>query len=284
VAFDRDGLIYVADEQTNRITAYTIDPAEVAANGGPPTIVRRSQIVVQAGKCVSHWGRSGRGDGELNGPSGMEFDSENNLYVVDSRNNRVQKFTKDGRFLGKWGSQGAGEGELNLPWGLTLGPDGNVFVADWRNDRVQKFTPDGEFLASYGESGKEIGQFNRPTSVAVDRDGDIYVCDWLNNRVQVLAADGRFVDQFHGDSTLSKWFLEYGATPPEDQVIKRKFMSEDGYKEKFFARPISLTLDDEGRLLVADSLRFRVQVYRKEAYPSRVLMEVDMDKEPIAVA
>jgi len=269
VAFDRDGLVYVADEHTNRVTVFTIDPDKVAANGGPPVILRQGMEVVQAGKYVSHWGVEGRGDGELNGPASMVFDDEDNVYLTDSRNNRVQKFTKDGRFLGKWGSHGTGDGEFDLPWGITIDPEGSVFVADWRNDRIQKFTPDGEFLASYGSSGTEFGQFNRPTSVAVDKDGDIYVSDWLNDRVQIIGTDGRFVNVLYGDSTLSKWVLESLARPVGVGMVKMHFLSEDTYQERYFRRPISLKFDAEaGRLLVVDNQRFRVQVYQKVAYPS----------------
>ena len=284
LAFGRDGLLYIADELTNRVNAFTIDPREVAANGGPQVILRRGQLVEQSAKFVSHWGTTGRGDGELNGPSSMVFDPDDNLYVVDHRNSRVQKFTRDGRFLAKWGRHGDGEGEFDLPWGITLDHDGNVYVADWRNDRVQKFTADGEFLALFGSSGSEIGQFNRPTGVAVDMDGDIYVADWRNDRVQVLAHDGRFVDVFYGDSTLSKWILELSAAFPGQQgQLKKKFMSQDAYREKYFRRPVSIKLTDEGHVLVADNQRFRVQVYLKEAYPSLVLMEVDLEEEPILI-
>ena len=135
LAFDSDGLLYVADEYTNRISSFTIE-----------------------GKLVSQWGTAGDADGELNGPSGMAFDGEGNLFVVDHRNHRIQKFTKDGGFLGNWGGFGSGEGELNLPWGITLDQEGNVYVADWRNDLIQKFTPSGEFLATYGTSGNGHGE------------------------------------------------------------------------------------------------------------------------------
>jgi len=282
LAFGRDGLLYIADELTNRINAFTIDPEEVAADGGVQSIIRRGQIVQQSGKFVSHWGTTGRGDGELNGPSSIVFDPDDNLFVVDHRNSRIQKFTRDGRFLLNWGSPGTGDGEFNLPWGITLDHEGNVYVADWRNDRVQKFTGDGRFLASFGSSGNDIGQFNRPTSVAVDLDGDIYVADWKNDRVQVLAHDGRFVDVFHGAATLSKWAVAAGAAQ-STEIIKQRFMSEDVYLEKFFRRPVSVKLTDEGHVLVADNQRFRVQVYQKEAYPSLRLMEVDLEEEPIVV-
>ena len=68
------------------------------------------------------------------------------MYVVDSGNNRIQKFTKDGRFLSTWGTTGSGAGEFDMPWGIALDRQGNVYIADWRNDRIQKLSPDGRCL------------------------------------------------------------------------------------------------------------------------------------------
>ena len=284
IAFDGDGLLYVSDEHANRITVFTIDPDEVSTNGGPPVILRRGMEVQQSGRYVSHWGVAGTREGELNGPASIVFDGNDDLYITDSRNNRVQKFTKDGRFLGKWGSYGSAEGEFNLPWGINIDPDGNVFVADWRNDRVQSFTPDGEFLAAYGSSGTELGQFNRPTGVAVDKDGDIYVADWLNDRVQIIGTDGRFVNVIYGDSTFSTWMLKEMSTPLQIGMMKMHFMSEDTHHEKYFRRPIAVKVDAEaGRLFVVDNQRYRVQVYDKVAYPSKVVAELDLENEPIDV-
>ena len=254
LAFDKDDLLYVADEYTNRISIFTIE-----------------------GKLVSQWGIAGDSDGELNGPSGMAFDGEGNLFVVDHRNHRIQKFTKDGGFLGNWGGFGSSEGKFNLPWGITLDHDGDVFVADWRNDRIQKFTPSGEFLGTYGTSGNGHGEFKRPTDVAVDLDGDIYVADWMNNRVQVIGDDGRFVNVFHGDATISEWCLESWST--EVDAVKKRFLADDPTTEKLFRKPSSVALDNHGRLYVVDSHRMRVQIYLKEGYPSSHIMEVDLQEE-----
>ena len=57
---------------------------------------------------------------------------------------------------------------------------------------------------SFGQSGSGDGQFNRPAGLAVDQHGDIYVADRGNNRVQLFDRSGRYVEQFLGDSTLSK--------------------------------------------------------------------------------
>ena len=53
-----------------------------------------------------------------NRPSGLAVDSEDNLYVVDTLNHRVQKFTKDGKFLMKWGRLGLEKVSSTCPGGF----------------------------------------------------------------------------------------------------------------------------------------------------------------------
>ena len=73
-------------------------------------------------------------------PLGIAVDSDENVYVTDTRH-RVQKFDSAGTFLTKWGSYGAGNGQFNYPWGIAVAPGGNVYVVDYDNQRVQKFSP-----------------------------------------------------------------------------------------------------------------------------------------------
>ena len=148
---------------------------------------------------LAKWGTPGDGDGELNRPSGLAFDQDDRLYVVDSQNHRVQTFGKDGTFLAKWGTHGSGEGEFDMPWGIAIDAEGAVYVSDWRNDRIQKFTADGQFLMSFGTPGTGEGEFDRPTGIAVDQDGIIYVADWRNERLQVFNPDGSFILQLAGE-------------------------------------------------------------------------------------
>jgi DNA-binding beta-propeller fold protein YncE len=193
----------------------------------------------------------------------MKFDADDNLYIVDSGNNRIQKFTKDGQFLAKWGSAGSGDGEFNMPWGIDLDAQGDVYIADWRNDRIQKFSPDGQFLMAFGASGSGEGEFNRPSGVAVDRDGAIYVADWLNDRLQVFDADGVFVEARTGDATISQWAkakLDANAEMWEER--QRAYGIE---REKHFWGPTGVTVDDENRVFVCESARNRIQVYRKQS-------------------
>ena len=73
---------------------------------------------------ILQWGSNGIGEGEFSGPHGIEVDDGGDVYVVDTGNNRVQKFTSDGVFLITWGSLGAGPGDFNHPHGVGIGPDG----------------------------------------------------------------------------------------------------------------------------------------------------------------
>ncbi|MCH2672707.1 MAG: hypothetical protein MK011_10600, partial [Dehalococcoidia bacterium] len=89
----------------------------------------------------SQWGTYGSGDGELNTPSGIAVASDGSVYVPDTGNHRIQKFTSEGGFVTKWGTQGTGDGEFDEPTGVAVASDGSVYVADSWNDRIQKFLP-----------------------------------------------------------------------------------------------------------------------------------------------
>ena len=241
IALDSAQNVYISDDWLNRISIFDKD-----------------------GEFLDRWGVHGSGDGELNKPSGIKFDGQDNLYVVDSSNNRVQVFTKDGKFLTKWGEAGSGEGQFNLPWGLALDNKGDVYVADWRNHRIQKFSPDGQFLAEFGRPGTGAGEFNHPNGVAVDKEGDIYITDWGNDRVQVLTPDGRHITTFTGDAGLSKWGSEKLDANPD--MVRQRTLVRDMSVEKVMRRPKALAIDNEGRIIIVDSNRTRLQVYQKENY------------------
>ena len=238
VAVDREENVYISDDVTGEIFVYDED-----------------------GNFRGKWGRKGSGDGELNSPYGLSFDKEDNLFIVDSLNHRVQKFTKEGRFLAKWGSHGDGEGQFNLPWGIAIDRQGDVYVADWKNARVQKFNPDGEYLATFGGTG-EGDHLYLPSDVSVDDEGDVYVTDWGNDRLNIYAPDGTFLTWFSGDAErLSVWAQDVVNANPDYMKAWRR---ADLTVERWFRRPAAVNVDGEGRIMVLDTLRARIQVYVKE--------------------
>jgi DNA-binding beta-propeller fold protein YncE len=214
------------------------------------------QVFDKDGNFIRKFGSFGSGPGQLNRPSGIAVDLDDNLIVVDHMNNRIQKFSPEGEPLAAWGTAGNGPGEFNLPWGVGVDGQGNVYVADWRNDRVQKFSPSGDYIATIGE-----GQLNRPANVSVDRDGRIYVADWGNERVTVFTPAGYPYTTLIGDSEMSKWGAEFLAANA-DLTEGRKIMA-DGTPEKRFWGPTAVEVDEQGRVLVVDSCRHRIQIYNR---------------------
>lgn len=251
--FDSQERLYITDEYNHRITIFDT-----------------------SSKFIGRWGTFGTGRGELNGPAGIDIDSSDNIYVVDQHNSRIQKFTADGKYITSWGQFGSSIGQLNLPWGISIGPDESIFVADWRNDRIQKFSPEGDALAVFGESGSGDGQFHRPAGLTVGSDGMIYVADWGNERVQVLNPDGSFALKLRGQATVSKWAMEFFESNPDEWKTRqisnltpelpehlRSAYHESSQTEPYFWGPVSVRLDDKGRLYVTESNRHRIQIYQQ---------------------
>jgi YVTN family beta-propeller protein len=61
---------------------------------------------------VARLGYFGTDNGQFSSPCGVAVDSEDNVYVADQSNNRIQKFNSTGAFITKWGSSGSGDGQF----------------------------------------------------------------------------------------------------------------------------------------------------------------------------
>jgi hypothetical protein len=109
------------------------------------------------------------------------------IFVADTGNHRIQKFSSTGIFVSTLGSQGTGDGQFESPSGVAVDSGGNIYVADTGNHRVQKFTSSGVFVAAIGTFGSGSGQFDSPKGVAIGPSGGIFVTDAVNEKVQVFS-------------------------------------------------------------------------------------------------
>ena len=249
LAVAADGNVYCSDEHECSISVFDPEATFPFPQGKPGE------------EALSAWGVKGAAPGQLSGPSGIVFDSRDNLYVVDSRNDRVQIFTRDGQLLYGWGRSGAREGEFARPWGITIDTQGDVYVADWGNNRVQKFSPDGKLLVKFEGTSNGLGSLKGPSGVAVDSEGDVYVTDWGNHRVQIYDADGRYITTLVGDAQEpSPWTQTYINANPEMIKARRRADMEPEWR---FRRPVAVNVDADDRIVVLESYRHRLQIYNK---------------------
>lgn len=206
IAVAPDGSIYVADSANQRI-----------------------QHLSQDGKMLHTWGQFGdisKGTvpgGSFNEPWGIAIGLDGSVYVTDTWNHRIQKFTAAGEFVKMWGYFGQGEKPDAFwgPRGLAVDKMGNIYVTDTGNKRVVVFTPDGEFVAQFGTTGIDPGQFDEPVGVAVDQNGLVYVADTWNSRIQVFVPDTTGtnfsmlraweVNAWYGQSLDNKPFIDVDA-------------------------------------------------------------------------
>jgi DNA-binding beta-propeller fold protein YncE len=133
-------------------------------------------------------GGRGTGEAEFDSPTGIAVDVNGNIFVADSGNGRIEKFSPTGAFLGIIGTKGSGHAQLGLPNGIAIDRAGNMYVADASNHRVQKLAPDGTFITDW--KGPDTG-FYGPRRIAIGLDDSIYVVDQGRTRIVKFNPDGQ---------------------------------------------------------------------------------------------
>ena len=209
VAVDDDGNILVVDSNNHHIQKFTSEGKFITAVGKEgkhefdypfgiaihplnkkvyvaDNLNHRIQILNSDLTFSSSFGSHGKGNGQLQNPWDVSFDSTGNVYVADSGNHCIQVFTAEGEYLRKFGSRGSGNGELNWPSSISIDSDNVVYVTEGGNHRVSVFTCEGKFLISFGTKGSGPGQFSSPRGIAIDKNGVVIVCDFYNNRLQYI--------------------------------------------------------------------------------------------------
>ncbi len=249
--------------------ATTSKPDEVAEREGGET---EGQPEYQ-----SSFGIRGVEEGQFIGPSGMALDGSGDLWVADSGNDRVEKYSPEGEYLASLGGSGSGEGKLLDPAAVAVDASGNVWVADAGNSRVEEFGPGGSFIRDLGSAGTGEGQFSGagPQGIAIDAGGSILVTDPGGHRIEKFDSSGKFTEAL-GSSSLSEpsglavgpggriWVADASGDKvvafEEGGQLLRSF-GEEGEAEGELKGPSAVAVSAEGKVFVADTGNGRVQEF-----------------------
>lgn len=227
IAINDDGVIFIADAgDSNRIRKLTPD----------------GSVTTVAGSVEGFADGPGT-QAAFNTPSGLALDSEGNLFVADTGNNRIRKITPAGLVSTVAGNGTAGyvdgpgtQAQFDGPIGLAVDSRGNIYVADTYNDRVRKIASDGVVTTiggaglGYSDGPASSALFDTPCGIVVSPDGTLIVADTGNHRLRKIA-NGQV-------STLPFFFLE-----GVDADLRK---------------PVGLALTHDGFLYVTEPDRARV--------------------------
>jgi DNA-binding beta-propeller fold protein YncE len=164
VAWDSQGNIYVADGLTrSRIAKY--EPS---------------------GRFITNFGGDGDGPGQFSRIHGLQIDAQDNLYVADYDNRRIQVLDSNGRFIREITGVGA-----PMAICITPGPSQVLYVSNSNppddlevGGEIYKLSLDGTIIGRFGTVGKRMGQFGTVNAIDCRSENDLLVGEIGNWRVQ----------------------------------------------------------------------------------------------------
>ncbi|MBN2503266.1 MAG: TIGR03663 family protein [Anaerolineales bacterium] len=259
IAVAPDGSLYVADSRNHRIQHFDAEGNFLDAFGSFGTIDDGTA-----------------GNGKLNEPWGVAVAEDGSIFVADTWNHRVQKFSPDGEFQTTWGYFNQSTDDPYAMWGprdIAIDSNGNVLVTDTGNKRILVYDQEGNYLTQFGGQGFAAGEFDEPVGLAVDPEsGLVYVADTWNQRVQAFQVDAfNFytpvnawdIIGWYGQSLDNKPYLDarngqvFVVDPEYPRVL---VFSGDGQFNYYWGEDIaslgiasSVAVDQQGRAWVSDA-------------------------------
>ena len=241
------------------------------------------------GVTVAGTGASGSGATQLSSPWNIFVDSNDNLFIADSGNQRISRWasgaSSGSTVAGTTGSSGSSSTQLNTPSDVFVDVSQNMYVADRTNSRIQ-FFPNGSTSGTTLTASWAVGNM---WGVQVLSPSIIYGCDltnavvWRNgtaaagnqgtgagsnqlNQPQGFAIDTSMsVGTVYVANTLQHTIVQWlpGASTGSIVAGTNGVQGSDQFTFKF---PVAVKVDPFANIYVVDNNNHRIQLYCR--YPS----------------
>src|SRR5271155_623933 len=252
------GNVWIPDYWNNRVRMYT-------ASSGIITTVVGNGLVGDGRPATS---------ASLYDPRSPILDSQGNLYIVDTTNNRIRKVDTSGNISTVAGNgipcpntqDPCGEGgsatsaSLAGPRTVTIDPSGNLIIADSGINRIREVT-DGNIttIAGTGSAGfsgdgepATGAELNDPRGVVLDSNQNMYFVDAGNNRVRRIDATTHDISTIAGNGP--------GGNAPSGCQGQGSFSGDGGPAISATLNcPLGLDIDSSGNLFVSDTQNNRIR-------------------------
>ena len=229
IAFAPDGTFYTADSRNNRILHFDA-----------------------SGAFINQWGSASGNNlnnpnpaappSTFNEPWVVAVASDGSVYVSDTWNYRIQKFSATGQFIKMWSTYGPADQPETFygPRGLAVDAQGRVYIVDTGNKRIVVFDADGNYITQFGSAGLDPGLFDEPVGIAIDSTGILYVTDTWNQRIQSFT------------TSITATGVQFTPLKQWDVV---------GWNGQSLDNKPFITVDNQGHVFVTDPEDFRVIEY-----------------------
>lgn len=209
VAVDSEGNFYVADTATRKVFVINgdntilrvLDLSEHTKSIGSLAVDRaRATLVIPdaKGSKVLLFTLTGGlrstidGKGYFSFPNAVAVASDGSIFIADTYNATILRFSAEGKYLNSIGKRGDSAGNLTLVTGVAVDSEDHVYATDGRLHNVTIFDMVGNTLlvigAQHSVASGNIGRggFQIPQGISIDKNDRIYVADSFNRRVQVF--------------------------------------------------------------------------------------------------
>lgn len=226
ICVDDDKTIYIADCGNQRIIEWKSN----AFNG----------------RIVAGGNGKGNKTNQLNEPTDVIIDKENNsLIIADNGNRRVVRWSRQNQIE---------NGEVIIEnigcYGLTMDKNGSIYVSDYKKNEVKQWRKgeiNGRVVAGGNGKGCQFNQLNSPTYISVDEDCSLYITDKGNDRVMKWEKDAE-----------------------EGEIIAGGNSQGNSLNQLF--NPAGVIVDPLGRIYVADGNNNRVMCWCKGGREGRIVV------------
>ncbi|MBZ0258450.1 hypothetical protein K8I31_20455 [bacterium] len=218
-------------------------PRAIGVSNGFVFVIDRTgrvQKFTEQGDFVKSWQLE---HPEIGTPTGIGFDQNGDLWIPDTHQNRILKYSPEGEKLFEFGEYGREAGRFIYPTDIAVSQEGNLFISEYgKNGRIQVFTPEGEFLFTWGSFGSGPDQFNRPMAIMFGPDDVLYAADSVNHRLKVYDKEGNL----------------------------QRILGHEGDQPGEFLFPYDLAIDDNGDLIVCEWGNHRIQQITSQGEPLHI--------------
>lgn len=179
------------------------------------------------------------------GISSVCLDSENNIYILDWKMWRVQKFDGQGTFLKSFSIQeGQGPQELTFPGVMAVSPQGKIFIYDFMAWKILILNHDGHFINSFNLD------FN---GIDIDCAGD----------ESLIVSGDKNSKLFHIFDVQGRLIRSFGEHFEVPENLKR-------YNFQTVKYPQIFKVSRQGSIYVCDPHRYEISVYRNEELERKI--------------